>query len=125
MNTDTIIADVRRLLRDDVETTYRWTNEVLFKYMSDAEREIYGYRADLFLSGAGAITAPVDYTSPGVTRGKVVDNTTAVILDENQRQVFVNLIAARALAEDAGDAENLAKANEYRQSAFRLLGATG
>lgn len=120
----TVIADVRRTLIDQHQQSYRWPNAELYKYLSDAEREIFSKRGDLFLTSAGNITATVDYSSPGVTLEDVTSDTTAVIIDESNREALVGLVVARALERDSSDVENARRAAEMRQRSFLKLGVT-
>ena len=112
MTASDVLTQIRRMLNDSAAGNYRWPNSTLLTYLTDVQIAVRQYRPDLFLSSAGTITEP--------STGLSLNDTLS--LDESYRTMFVDLVCARALKEEADDAENMRRSNEHLQSGFERLG---
>tara|TARA_Y100000310_G_scaffold149860_1_gene149246 strand:+ start:1279 stop:1635 length:357 start_codon:yes stop_codon:yes gene_type:complete len=112
MTAQDVIDDVRQHLRDDTAGNYRWTDATLLVHLSDAERQFYQMRPDLFLTSSSTMDTPVDLTDVGDT----------LKLDEDNRKALVSWVSALALEEDAADEANLARAVSLKNNVLRRLG---
>lgn len=114
MTAQDVIDDVRQFLRDTAAGSYRWTDAVLLVYLSEAEREFYQKRPDLFLTSSSTMDPPVDLTDVG----------DVLKLDEDNRKRLVDWVSALVLAEDAADEANQRRSDALKQGVMRQLGAT-
>jgi len=97
-----VLAAIRRALNDEQTGQYQWSDTVLLRYLSDAQRALYRHRPDVFL-GAGGMNKPVE-----------LESTAAQLkVDVAYRDVLVWHACASALGEDAEDRGNLDKAAEF------------
>ena len=105
-----VIAEARNLLDDVPEA--RWTPEILWNYLEDAQRELLRIRPALFYTTSDTMAAIAAIT----------DKTDELVLDENVRHPLALLVAASALSEDAADTNNMKLADMYIDKARKLVG---
>ena len=111
MLASSVLSVVRRKLNDET-ATYRWSDAVLLKYLSDVERNLRNIAPWLFLTSGETMSAP---TELAVT-------SSALQLDEKYRESEANLVCWNALSEDSSDRANLDKANQFLAMAVAELG---
>lgn len=108
-----VIDRVRAELNDTAAGQYRWDDDTLLGYLSDAQRQLKDLRPDVFLSGASMLTP-----------GELTATSDALSVDEKYRTALVYLVSGLVLEEDQSDA-NVEKATYYEARAMKVLGLTG
>lgn len=113
MTAATPIADARLILNDS-SVSPRWTDTVLLGYLNEGLRKACDVRPDLLLAAGGAMGTFTTLANTGATF-PLADSASAPL---------TAYIAAKALAEDDADKENMAR-SQARMTEFRewLLGA--
>lgn len=112
MTAANVIADVRAMLHDLEEASYRWSDALLMQFITWSEQEVRRLRPDLFYNASDAIAEPVAITSTSDT----------LTLNDTSREVVSNLVAYRALSQDTADSENTSMADRYKKTAYEILG---
>lgn len=110
MTAQQIIDRARSLLKDTVPK-FRWPNEGLIHYVNDAFNIVAQWRSDLFLTAGGTMDWPTDLTAVGDTTK----------LDTTHIQGLADIVASRALAEDADDKANAAESKLFLDRAERFF----
>lgn len=110
-----IIADVRRHLSDTSDSSPRWNNGQLIRYLDGAVQLVIQMRSDLLLDDDGALI-----TIPALT-----DISDEITLPEWVREPLAFRTAAAALCEDSDDRVNLDRAKAYEEKAAQRLVGPG
>lgn len=98
------VIDRARIVLDDLDEGNRaWPDDVLLRYLDDADRRLRDKRPDLYLMGA-SVSGPSVPTSL----------SSLLAVDDGAREILVDMIVAAALRQHGADEENLTRA-EYHE----------
>lgn len=109
MTAQNVIDDARRHLADSAGT--RWTDATLLICLSNALFEVEDLRPDLTLVDGDSLVTVATVTAVGDT----------LPFGSETRGALAYLTAANALSEDSDDRTNMERADQYRNTAVKLL----
>jgi len=113
MKASDVITPARRILNDEDESNYRWSNTVLLRYLTWTYYAVCGLAPHLFLGDDGTTSSPAELD----------DLDDPLVLDDDYVAPLSHQVAAQALSEDNDDTMNLQRANEL--TALFLLRIVG
>lgn len=97
-----VITVVRRILNDEDEPLYRWTDVALVRYVDFAQRALKKSRPDLLYSG-GAMTPATEVTA----------TSTALAFDEDSLEALAHYVVAMGFTEDGDETGNESRAQKH------------
>ncbi len=106
-----VIAPVRRQLADEVSASQRWTDPVLYGYLTEAVGMAFTMRPDLFITSTGGLSAPDPVTTAAQD----------LVMPRVYRDALVNYCLWRALVEDSADLGNANRAQAFLNTFTKRL----